>query len=459
MARITATRKARRQRAIMMACGAVSLVVLLAAGGTWAVTSLISSNVSRVNAGTAGTPSTGPLNILVAGVDRRNGLTPEQENRLHVGHDVSSNSDTLMVVHVPADHSSVSVISLPRDSWVNIPGHGMNKINAAFGLGGPKLMVRTVEEDTGLTINDYAEIDFLGFVKVIDALGGVDICLPIAVDDSYSGLDLSAGKHHVDGVTALEYARDRHSFALSDLARIGDQQELMSTVMHEAISSGTLTNPLRLTRFLHAALAAIRVDKNLNVTELANELRTVPPSKVTFTTVPVANLNYTTPTGQSAVLWNTSAADRLFASIKADKAPAKKKPAAKKKSQPSLKPRQVHIDIYNGTLIPGLSAATGSQLIATGFSVHQSGLTWPIHDIAQTVIDYPAGRADAARVVRKALPGATLQQVKGLQRVRIILGTAAHTVSPLPSVSPSPPASSGGPDSTVSHTAAQDACR
>jgi hypothetical protein len=201
------------------------------------------------------------------------------------------------------------------------------------------------------------------------------------------------------------------------------------------------------------------VDKNLNVTELANELRSVPPSKVTFTTVPVANLNYTTPTGQSAVLWNTSAADRLFASIKADKAPVKKKPAAKKKSQPSLKPRQVHIDIYNGTLIPGLSAATGSQLIATGFSVHQSGLTWPIHDIAQTVIDYPAGRADAARVVRKALPGATLQQVKGLQRVRIILGTAAHTVSPLPSVSPSPPASSGGPDSTVSHTAAQDACR
>ena len=107
----------------------------------------------------------------------------------------------------------MSVVSLPRDSWVNIPGHGMNKINAAFGLGGPKLMVRTVEEDTGLTINDYVEVDFLGFVKVIDALGGVDICLPTAVNDSYSGLDLSAGKHHVGGVTALEFARDRHSFA------------------------------------------------------------------------------------------------------------------------------------------------------------------------------------------------------------------------------------------------------
>jgi LCP family protein required for cell wall assembly len=459
MARITATRKARRQRAIMMACGAMSLVVLLAAGGTWAVTSLISSNVSRVNAGTAGTPPTGPLNILMAGVDRRNGLTPEQETRLHVGHDVSSNSDTLMIIHVPADHSSVSVVSLPRDSWVNIPGHGMNKINAAFGLGGPKLMVRTVEEDTGLTINDYAEVDFLGFVKVIDALGGVNICLPTAVNDSYSGLDLSQGIHHVDGVTALEFARDRHSFALSDIARIGDQQQLLSTIMHEAISSGTLANPVRLTRFLHAALAAIRVDKNLNVTELANELRTVPPSKVTFTTVPVANLNYTTPTGQSAILWNTTAADHLFASIKADKALVKKKAPARKKPRPSLKPGQVHLDIYNGTLIPGLSAGTGTQLAATGFSVHRAGLTWSIHDIAQTVIDYPPGRAAAAKLVRKALPGATLHQVKGLSRVRVILGASAHTVSPLPSASPSPPASNAGPGSTVSRTAAQDACR
>jgi LCP family protein required for cell wall assembly len=442
-----------------MACGAMSLVVLLAAGGTWAVTSLISSNVSRVNAGTAGTPPTGPLNILMAGVDRRNGLTPEQETRLHVGHDVSSNSDTLMIIHVPADHSSVSVVSLPRDSWVNIPGHGMNKINAAFGLGGPKLMVRTVEEDTGLTINDYAEVDFLGFVKVIDALGGVNICLPTAVNDSYSGLDLSQGIHHVDGVTALEFARDRHSFALSDIARIGDQQQLLSTIMHEAISSGTLANPVRLTRFLHAALAAIRVDKNLNVTELANELRTVPPSKVTFTTVPVANLNYTTPTGQSAILWNTTATAHLFASIKADKAPVKKKAPARKKPRPSLKPGQVHLDIYNGTLIPGLSAGTGTQLAATGFSVHRAGLTWSIHDIAQTVIDYPPGRAAAAKLVRKALPGATLHQVKGLSRVRVILGASAHTVSPLPSASPSPPASNAGPGSTVSRTAAQDACR
>ena len=93
-----------------------------------------------------------------------------------------------MLIHVSADRSRVTVVSLPRDSWVNIPGHGMNKINAAYGLGGPQLMVQTVEQATGLTINDYVEVNFLGFVKVIDALGGVNICLPYAVDDSYSGL-------------------------------------------------------------------------------------------------------------------------------------------------------------------------------------------------------------------------------------------------------------------------------
>ena len=147
--------------------------------------------------GYPGTPSSGPLNILVAGVDLRAGLSPAEQARLHVGHAISSNSDTMMIVHVPAHGGSVSVVSLPRDSWVDIPGHGMNKINAAFGIGGPKLMVRTVEQNTGLTINDYIEVNFPGFVKVVNALGGVNICLPFAVNDPDSGLHMSAGPHHV----------------------------------------------------------------------------------------------------------------------------------------------------------------------------------------------------------------------------------------------------------------------
>jgi LCP family protein required for cell wall assembly len=322
MAQIAAGRRARQQRTLLAILAAMSSLVLVTSGGAWMLTSYVTSHVHRLNAGTSGTPSSGPLNILVAGVDIRAGLTRRQQARLHVGHAVSDNSDTLMLAHVPANHSYVQVVSLPRDSWVNIPGHGMNKINAAFGLGGPRLMVRTVEANTGLTINDYIEVNFLGFVKVIDAMGGVNICLPYAVDDPYSGLHMAAGAHHVDGITALEFARDRHSFATSDLARIGDQQQLLATLLNQAVSAGTLSDPFRLRRVLDTVTAALRVDQGFNVVGLASELRGIRPGDVSFTTVPLSSYNYQTPTGESAVLWSKTQAGQLFAQIRNDQPPA-----------------------------------------------------------------------------------------------------------------------------------------
>jgi LCP family protein required for cell wall assembly len=459
MARISAGRKARQQRALAVACGLASVVVLLLAGGSWALTSYVNGHVGRVNAGTAGTPSSGPLNILVAGVDLRAGLSPAEQARLHVGHAISSNSDTMMIVHVPAHGGSVSVVSLPRDSWVEIPGHGMNKINAAFGIGGPKLMVQTVEQNTGLTINDYIEVNFPGFVKVVNALGGVNICLPFAVDDPDSGLHMRAGPHHVHGVTALEFVRDRHSFALSDLARISDEQQLLSSMLREAISSGTLANPVKLSGFLSAVTGAIKVDQRLNVTSLADRLRGISPSQVTFMTVPLANTNYITPTGESAVLWDSQAAAQLFAELKADDLPVKQqhpRPAKKpQKHQPGPKRSKVSVDVYNGTRITGLSANTGAQLTQLGFTVHGAGLSWTSSDIARTVIEYPPGMITSAQVVHRVLPGASIRQVSGLTRVRIVLGTSGHQVTGSP---PSTPGTASiVPDAPK--TAAQDACR
>lgn len=450
MARIAAGRRARRQRVLMLVLSAMSALVLLMSGSAWVLTSYVSRSLGRIDAGTSGTPSSGALNILVAGVDIRSGLTPHQQAELHVGHDVSDNSDTLMVVHVPADHQYVQVVSLPRDSWVTIPGHGKNKINAAFGIGGPRLMVQTVEHETGLAINDYIEVNFLGFVKVIDALGGVDICLPYAVDDPDSGLHISAGMHHVGGVTALEFARDRHSFAASDLARIGDQQQLLSSMLSEVISSGTLANPVKLAGFLSSAVSAVKVDEGMNVDSLANQLRGIRPSDVTFTTVPLANLSYLTPTGQDAVLWNARAARVLFARLKNDR------PATKTPHKPALRRSQVSVDIYNGTLIGGLSASTGTQLAALGFRVHGSGLTWPSQDIVQTQIDYPAGQRAAARLMLRVMPGAVLRQVDHLRRLRIVLGQDGYqTVTPVAGATHSGP----GAGLAGGKTAAQDACK
>jgi LCP family protein required for cell wall assembly len=318
-AQIAASKRARAQRTLALITSVLSALVLLTAGSGWLLADYVSSHLGRVNAGTSGAPVSGPLNILLAGVDVRSGLTKHEQRVLHVGHATGHNSDTLMLVHISGDHRHIAVISLPRDSWVQIPGYGMNKINAAFGLGGPQLMVRTVELATGLTINNFVEVNFLGFVKIINALGGVDICLPYAVNDSYSGLHMSAGRHHVNGIRALQFARDRHSFARSDLARIADQQQLLSSVLSEAASSGTLANPVRFSRFLAAATSATTVDQRFNVTGLAQQMRFIRPSAVSFTTVPLANTNYQAPNGQSALLWNTAAARALFALVKADR--------------------------------------------------------------------------------------------------------------------------------------------
>jgi LCP family protein required for cell wall assembly len=462
MARISASRRARQRRALLMASGVLSALVLLVAGSAWGLTSYINGHLGRVNAGTSGTPASGPLNIVVAGLDERSGLTPHQQALLHVGSNQGElDTDTLMLVHVSASHRFVQVVSLPRDSWVNIPGHGMNKINSALSLGGPQLMVQTIEQATGLTVNDYIEVNFLGFVKVIDALGGVNICLPYAVDDQYSGLHLSAGEHHVDGITALEFARDRHSFPTSDLARIQDQQQLISTALSEGISSGMVANPLRLERFLSAASATVKVDQGFNVVRLADEMRGISPDDVTFTTVPLSNLNYQTPSGESAVLWNTSAAAALFNGLKNDQTPAGHKAAghagAKSKSAGHvLKPAQVSVDVYNGTLIGGLSGDTGTQLAALGFRVDRSGLDWTSQNLTQTVIQYPAGQEADAKLVAKAMPGAGLQEVKGLPRVRILLGSNNHAVQ---SATPGASGSSSKSSSPGQQkTAAQDTC-
>jgi len=467
MARISAGRRARQRRTLLVATAALSALVMLVSGSAWALTNYVNGHLWRLNAGVSGTPSSGPLNILVAGLDERAGLTRLQQARLHVGPNAGElDTDTLMLVHVPADHRYVQVVSLPRDTWVNIPGHGMNKINAALDLGGPQLMVQTVEQATGLTINDYVEVNFLGFVKVIDALGGVDICLPYAVDDPDSGLDISAGMHHVDGITALEFARDRHSFPASDLARIQDQQQLISSALTEAISSGVLANPVRLEDFLSATSAAIRVDDGFNVVSLADELRGLSPSDVTFTTVPLSNTAYQTPSGEEAVLWNNSAAAALFNDLKTDQPPpapagSPAKPGSQAKSARLAQRRaQVSLDVYNATTIPGLSADTGQQLAALGFAVHQSGVDWPGQQITQTVIQYPAGHQAAAQLVRRVLPGAIMELVTGLPRVRILLGTNGHTVT---TAAPSQPGPASTPNQNAQpgqqRTAAQDACR
>lgn len=316
---ISSRASARRTKTLALICGSLSVVVLAVAGIGWGLSGYLNTEIRRVDAGTTGGTPGAPLNILAAGIDTREGLTSHEAHVLHVGYGLTgTNSDTMLIVHISPAHSAVTVVSLPRDSWVSIPGHGMNKINAAFGLGGPKLMVKTVEQATGLTINDYVAVNFLGFIKMINALGGVNVCVPHSLDDPYSGLRLTAGRHHVDGLTALEFVRDRHSFPQSDLTRITNQQRLLASSFAQAVRAGLLVNPVRLGSFVHAAATSVTADRGLDVTGLADELRGISLDNVRFTTVPLASDSYSAPDGQLAVLWNKAAAGQLFNNLAND---------------------------------------------------------------------------------------------------------------------------------------------
>ena len=238
----------------------------------------------------------------------------------------------MLLMQVSATHGTVRVVSLPRDSYVTIPAHigtdgsavreRRNKLNAAYAFGGPPLTVATIERTTGLHVDHYLEVDFLGFVRLVDAVGGVDVCTPVRLRDRKAGLRLPKGTSHVDGETGLAYVRARSLDARADLGRVERQQRFLAAMAHRAMSSEVLLDPRALVRFLEAAMSAVRADPGLTeeqLIELGTRLRHVGGGDIQFQTVPVANPSYRAPDGQAVALWDDAAATELFASLEEDR--------------------------------------------------------------------------------------------------------------------------------------------
>ena len=154
------------------------------------------------------------------------------------------------------------LMSIPRDSHRRVPGHGTTKINAAFAYGGPKLLVKTIEQNTGIRVDDYVEIGFAGFIGVVDAVGGVEICPKQAMKDKLANLDIEKGCQEVQGTEALGYARSRHTSGLGDIARAQHQREVVSAVGSEAASPWTILNPVRYYRLAMAGSQSLRVGED-----------------------------------------------------------------------------------------------------------------------------------------------------------------------------------------------------
>ncbi|WP_424529253.1 LCP family protein [Sphaerisporangium viridialbum] len=469
------TRRARSSARTIMVTGALSSAVLLGSGVLWFLSTYAASQIKRVNAGTVGSDARGAMNILLVGVDKRDDLSRRQQNQLHLGREVGQRSDTMMVIHLSEDHSKVTVVSLPRDSWVDIPGKGTHKINSAYSLGGAKLAVRTVQNATGLPINHYIEVNVLGFINVVDALGGVSVCTPVAINDQHTKFQLQPGTYELDGVKALFYARTRAT-ARSDLDRIDRQQQVISALLQRALSGGTLANPAKLGGLVSSTLKTLTVDDALakDVLGLADQLKDVSTDDVAFTTVPLADVNYAAPTGESAVLWDKTAARDLFKRIAADEPLVK--PAASKTATPTpsassssssssadaltVAPSRIVVRVVNGTAITGLGARTRTDLRKVGFQVPAApGDTTP-RDHTDTVVRYPAGREDSARTVAAAIPGADLRQAD-VPGIEVIVGskysgTKKVTVKDSPAATPTPAPAADAP---VARTATENICK
>jgi len=392
------------------------------------------------------------------GVDKRDDLTRKKQNELKLGRESGQRTDTMMVIRLSEDHSRITVVSLPRDTWATIPGKGEHKINAAYQLGGPKLTVQTVQQLTGLKINRYIEVNVLGFIDVVDSLGGVTVCTPVPINDPKTGLNLPAGTHELQGVQALGYARTRAT-ARSDLDRIDRQQQVISALMNRALSADTLGNPAKLASFVNTTLGTIKVDPDDGLLGLATQLRDVKLDNVQFADIPLADVDYRTPTGESAVLWDKQRARELFRAIAADQDLVKPSPSASpsaKQTKPAtLPPDQVTLKVLNGTLITGLGARTRTALLEHGFKIPETAGNTARKDHKKTVVRHGPGQEAAARTVAAAIPGADVRQVD-IDGIELVLGTDQLKVAK-PKASTSP---SGRPTAApTAQTATQNICK
>jgi LCP family protein required for cell wall assembly len=210
-----------------------------------------------------------------------------------------------------------ALISVPRDSYVPVPGKGRNKINAAYAFGGPELLVQTVEANTGLRVDSYVEIGFGGFVNIIDALGGIEMCLPKAIKDRDSHLNLPKGCQNLDGTTALGYVRMRKADPRGDLGRVERQREMLAAVAKKAASPATVVNPVRYWNLSNASTQAVTLDEGTSLfgfSRLALAMRRVSSGDGYTLTVPIADNDASTSAG-SAILWDKGKAEAMFTDL------------------------------------------------------------------------------------------------------------------------------------------------
>ena len=403
--------------------GVLSVVLLAGSGWGWYLGQVAEATVNRTDAsptdGNDGNGGPEAMNLLLVGNDNRANLTEEQQDALQTGGDSGINTDTMILVHIPADGSRASFVSFPRDSYVEIPGYGMDKLNAAYAYGyaetsetasqterqagGAQLLVKTISHLTGLQIDHYAEVDLLGFFNLSSVVGGVEVNLCKAVDDrKYSGAVFPAGVQTISGTQALQFVRQRHGLPRGDFDRIVRQQVFMAGVLRKMLSDEVMLDLGKQRELVGAASQSLTIDQGLDLFQLAQQMQSVTAGSIEFQTIPNLGTDRDEQDRSIIRLKDEETLHQFFAELSAEpKAAAETTPAAPKTVAPSA----VTVDVYNGSGVSGLAAQAAGSLQTAGFAVGTTGNA-DSSDIATTVVRHAPGDEAMATTLAKAIPGA-----------------------------------------------------
>lgn len=389
---------------IQIAVAVVAVLVLVITGFAWRSVDSLRSNLATIGGLGLGGAKDGAVDILLVGTDSRtdahgNPLSQAELDSLRAGEEVASNTDTIILVRVPNDGSSATAISIPRDAYVDVPGLGKSKINAAYGAtkeaerqkliedgesektaenessqAGREALIKSVANLTGVTVDHYAEIGLLGFVLLTDAVGGVDVCLNAAVDEPLSGAKFPAGEQTLSGPNALSFVRQRHNLPRGDLDRIVRQQVFMASLVREVLSAKTLTSPGKLNQLSAAVKRSVVLDSDWDIIEFATQLQDLAGGKVRFETIPVVDINGMTDYGESIVQVDPKAVRKYVASL-AGEEPAEEDTTTSTTptTMPDIDVSSVTVDVANDSSISGLASTVAATLETEGFGLGDVG--------------------------------------------------------------------------------------
>jgi LCP family protein required for cell wall assembly len=415
-------------RATRIIAAVVSFLVLAGSGYGWAAYRTFAGGIRHVDAIGSGPDYDGSAqNILLVGDDSRPAnASPALLAELSTQEDGGSvNTDTVMLLHIPAGGGQATVISFPRDSWVDIPGHGKGKLNSAFArgaaggggdAGGMKLLITVVQNLTNLHVDHFVKVSLLGFYQIAEALGPIQVCLNQAAHDPYSGTDLPAGVSTLNAKQALSFVRQRHYLPRGDLDREVRQQYFLSTELRKATSTGVVLNPSRLKKLLDAVSSALETDPGLDLLQFASQFKGLSAGNVRFTTIPILG----TPTITDANGNRVSIVAVDFAALPAFISRVVGPPSAYT-SASAADPHQVSVEVQNGTGVRGLAGSQAQALSGLGFRIAGTA-TAPDHTTITTV-EYPVGKESAAKAVAARLPGVAVAQSSAVSQVTLTLGS------------------------------------